>query len=43
MEKRFIEFRSAEGGEDSQLFVKNLSEIYQKLSNRMGWNTALEM
>jgi protein subunit release factor A len=34
--KRRIEIRSAEGGEDSKLFTKDLSEVYQRYFNRVG-------
>jgi protein subunit release factor A len=34
--KRIIEIRSAEGGEDSKLFVKDLSQAYIKLCSRHG-------
>jgi protein subunit release factor A len=34
--KRTIEIRAAEGGEDSKLFVSDLSNTYQKLGNKLG-------
>lgn len=34
--KRVIEIRSAEGGADSQLFVKDLSAAYVRLIDRKG-------
>lgn len=34
--KRLIEIRAAEGGADSQLFVKDLSNAYAKLFVRKG-------
>lgn len=34
--KRIIELRSAEGGEDSQLFVADLARAYQKLASNLG-------
>lgn len=35
--KRIVEIRAAEGGADSQLFVKDLSNAYAKLFVRKGW------
>jgi protein subunit release factor A len=34
--KRIIEIRSAEGGEDSKLFVKDLAQAYIKMGQRLG-------
>jgi protein subunit release factor A len=34
--KRVIEIRAAEGGEDSKLFVSDLTQAYQKLSAKKG-------
>lgn len=34
--KRVIEIRSAEGGEDSKLFVKDLAQAYVRLAQRFG-------
>ena len=34
--KRVIEIRAAEGGEDSRLFVTDLSQAYIKLGNKLG-------
>jgi len=34
--KRIIEIRSAEGGEDSKLFVKDLAQSYIKFADRKG-------
>lgn len=34
--KRVIEIRSAEGGEDSKLFVKDLAAAYIKYFTRVG-------
>jgi len=34
--KKIIEIRSAEGGQDSQLFVNDLANAYIKLFNRHG-------
>ena len=34
--KRVIEIRAAEGGEDSKLFVKDLSKAYIALAQRKG-------
>jgi len=34
--KRTIEIRAAEGGEDSALFVKDLSQAYQKYFTKVG-------
>jgi len=34
--KRVIEIRSAEGGEDSKLFVKDLAQAYIRMSQRAG-------
>lgn len=35
--KRLIEIRSAEGGEDSKLFVVDLAQSYQRHCDRVGW------
>ena len=32
--KKFIEIKSAEGGQDSKLFVKDLSKAYMKMFDR---------
>jgi protein subunit release factor A len=34
--QRLIEIRSAEGGEDSKLFVKDLAQAYQRHLDRVG-------
>lgn len=34
--KRIIEIRSAEGGEDSKLFVQDLANAYQRHASRVG-------
>jgi len=34
--KKIIEIRSAEGGADSQMFVGDLANAYQKYFNRVG-------
>lgn len=34
--EKIIEIRAAEGGEDSQLFVKDLAKAYQRLGMRYG-------
>lgn len=34
--KRVIEIRAAEGGDDSKLFVKDLSQSYIKLAGKLG-------
>jgi len=34
--KRMIEIRSAEGGDDSKLFVKDLATAYKKHAARVG-------
>lgn len=34
--KRIVEIRSAEGGEDSKLFVKDLAGAYMKHFTRVG-------
>ena len=34
--KRIVEIRAAEGGEDSKLFVKDLTNAYIKLAQRFG-------
>ena len=34
--KRVIEVRSAEGGEDSKLFVKDLADAYVRMAQRLG-------
>ena len=34
--KRIIEIRSAEGGEDSKLFVRDLAQAYIKMGQRLG-------
>lgn len=36
MQKRIIEIRQAEGGEDAALFAKDLAQAYQKLFGRLG-------
>ena len=36
MKKLIVEIRSAEGGADSQLFVKDLTAAYLRLFNRKG-------
>jgi PCRF domain len=36
--KRVIEIRSAEGGEDSKLFVKDLAQAYLRMFQREGWD-----
>lgn len=36
MQKRILEIRQAEGGQDSALFVSDLSVAYQKLFTRLG-------
>lgn len=36
MQKRILEIRSAEGGEDSALFTKDLASAYQKMFSRLG-------
>jgi protein subunit release factor A len=36
--KRVIEIRSAEGGEDSKLFVKDLAQAYLRMFQRDGWD-----
>lgn len=33
---RYIEIRSAEGGDDSKLFVQDLAKAYFKLATRVG-------
>lgn len=33
-EKRIIEIRAAEGGEDARLFVAELAQAYIRLANR---------
>lgn len=35
-EKRIIEIRAAEGGEDARLFVADLAQAYIRLANREG-------
>lgn len=35
--KRIIEIRSAEGGEDSKLFVADIAQAYKKHFARVGW------
>src|SRR2546427_6709237 len=32
-----VEIRGAEGGEEANLFAKNLFEMYQRYAERMGW------
>ena len=32
-----IEIRGAEGGEEANLFARNLFDMYQRYSERMGW------
>ena len=39
--KRVIEIRSAEGGDDSKFFVKDLAAAYIKLFGRLGWKHRL--
>lgn len=34
--KRIIEIRAAEGGEDSKLFVKDLTQGYVRMAQRLG-------
>lgn len=34
--KRVLEIRSAEGGEDSKLFVADLAQAYKKYFDRVG-------
>ncbi len=34
--KRIVEIRSAEGGEDSKLFVADLAKAYQRHFDRVG-------
>ena len=34
--KRVIEIRSAEGGEDSKLFVADMAQAYRKFAERRG-------
>lgn len=34
--KRLLEIRSAEGGEDAKLFVKDLAAAYTKMFSRFG-------
>jgi protein subunit release factor A len=34
--KKVLEIRAAEGGEDSKLFAKDLSQAYLKLASRLG-------
>lgn len=34
--KRILEIRSAEGGEDSKLFVKDLANAYIRYANKVG-------
>ena len=34
--KRVIEIRAAEGGEDSKLFVKDLTDAYVRMAQRLG-------
>ena len=36
MQKRIIELRAAEGGEDAKLFAEDLAAAYQKLATRFG-------
>lgn len=35
--KRIIEVRSAEGGDDSKIFVKQLVKAYSRLADAMQW------
>jgi len=35
-QRRIVEIRSAEGGEDSKLFVKDLAQAYQRHFDRVG-------
>ena len=39
--KRNLEIRGAEGGEDAQLFAKDLAAAYQKMFGRIGWKNRL--
>jgi protein subunit release factor A len=36
MVKKYIEINAAEGGDDSKLFVKELSEAYFKMASHFG-------
>jgi protein subunit release factor A len=36
MEKRHIEIRAAEGGEDAALFAADLAAAYTKLASKLG-------
>jgi len=36
MSKKIIEIRAGEGGNDSKLFVDDLSQAYQKFATRVG-------
>lgn len=40
--KKIIEIRSAEGGNDSKLFVKDMVDIYESLAKKMNWNFKIE-
>ena len=33
-----VEIRGAEGGEEANLFAKDLFEMYQGFAGRMGWS-----
>jgi protein subunit release factor A len=35
--RRIIEIRSAEGGQDSQIFVGELANAYERLARNQGW------
>ena len=35
--KREVHILPAEGGEDAQLFAKDLCKAYVRLADRMGW------
>lgn len=37
--KRTIHIRPAEGGEDAELFAKDLVEAYEKASITLGWTS----
>lgn len=41
-EKRILEIRAAEGGEDSRLFVAELAQAYFRLAARRGWKCYAE-
>lgn len=40
--KKIIEIRSAEGGNDSKLFVKDMVSIYESLAKKMNWSFKIE-